>query len=253
MKKYETYLPVFPGFYGTIFEADEERETESINDAREELSLEPIKDYDIEFDYEGYRQSVARKCCDFLSDNLSGLGFVSKITMQMLRSPREYNFYNDAIDIVIEMDVKNRRAIQDYIYSHKEEFKKYLRSNYTSCSGFFSSYSNYFEDWDEETGNFYMFKNPGHYLGAILNFICECEEITGEQMYYSIEDSLWAIDFDFETTKMQCKTCGDWYSMRREYLMQTERDTVLLGKEYEPIPFALWVAKNKDFHHCGNM
>lgn len=250
MKKYETYLPVFPGFYGTIFEADEERETNGINDVREELSLEPIKDYDIEFDYEGYHQSVARKCCDFLSDNLSELGFVSKITMQMLRSPREYNFYNDSIDIVIEMDIKNRRAIQDYIYSHKEEFEKYLRSNYTSCSGFIPGYSNYFEDWDEETGNFYMFKNPGHYLGAILNFICECEEITDERMYYSIEVSLEAVDFDFETTKVQCEKCGEWYTPKKEYLLQVEKDKKNYGKEFEPIPFDIWSTKNKNLKHC---
>lgn len=251
MKKYETFLPVFPGFYGTIFEPNESDEIDYINEVRQEAGLERVDDYSIEFDYPQYYENVAKECCDFLSDNLARLGFVSKITKECVVSPREYNFRNDSINIVVEMDLKNRKAIQTYIFAHRKEFQAYLKESYTSCSGFISRYSNLFEDWSDETGKFHDFKNPGHYLGAVLQFICEQEDIDDESMYYAaVETRVECVDYDFETTKMKCEKCGEWYSMRREYLAQVERDTILLGKEFEPIAFELWVAKNKDFKHC---
>ena len=39
---FETYLPVFTGFYGTIFEPDESSEIEGINELRESKGLKPI-------------------------------------------------------------------------------------------------------------------------------------------------------------------------------------------------------------------
>ena len=61
MTKIETYLPVFTGFYETIFDSasHEDCEIYNINEDREKLKLEPVKWEDCKFDYKTYRADVA--------------------------------------------------------------------------------------------------------------------------------------------------------------------------------------------------
>ena len=216
-----------------------------------DAGLERVDDYSIEFDYPQYYENVAKECCDFLSDNLARLGFVSKITKEAIVSPREYNFRNDSINIVVEMNLKNRKEIQKYIFAHRKEFQAYLKERYTSCSWFIPSYSCWFEDWEMGTGSFYSFKNPEHYLGAVLQFVCEQEDIDDESMYYACDSVILECeDFDYETTKVKCEECGQWYSLRREYDAQVEKQTAQLGRKFTPIAFEVWAEKNKDYKHC---
>lgn len=222
--KYKTFLPVFPGFYGTIFEADETGEIDHINEVRMDAGLERVDDYSIEFDHSVYEQEMSRSCCLFIYGFLDRLGMVNGIRMEELVSPREYNFANDSINIEVELSAKNRKAIQYYVYSRKDAFEKFLKDRYTPCSGFIPSYSCWFEDWEMETGSFYSFKNPEHYLGAVLQFICEEEKIDEESMYYAaVETHVECVDYDFKTTKVKCADCGEWYSLRREYDAQVEK------------------------------
>ena len=58
--KYKTFLPVFPGFYGTIFEPNESDEIDYINEVRQEAGLERVDDYSIEFDHSGYEREMSR-------------------------------------------------------------------------------------------------------------------------------------------------------------------------------------------------
>lgn len=254
MKKYETYLPVFPGFYGTFFEPSEESEIEYINQTRKENGLEPITDYSIEFDNAQYELDMCESCCSVMDGFLGGLKLVSKITMQNISSPKEYNFHNDSINVVIEMDAKNRKAIQTYIYAHRKEFEEYLKETYTSCDGFWSSYSNLFTEWEAETGNFYRFDDPAHYLGSVLEFICQQENITSETLYEFTEAYLGCEDYEFETTKIQCPVCKDWYvadkDQKWQYNNQIEFDKQNYGKEFEPIPYESWLKKQPVYEHC---
>jgi len=146
MKKYDTYLPLFPGFYGTMFESEEEAEIDRINSDRSDAGLEKIDDGSIEFDEDGYRRAIAAKCCNFLSKKLQELNVVQDIFFQDIISPREYNFANDSINIAVGLTVKNRRAIQAYVLGHRKEFQEFLKSRYTACSGFIPSYSNLLVD-----------------------------------------------------------------------------------------------------------
>lgn len=253
MKKYETFLPVFPGFYGTIFESEEEAEIDRINEDRSDARLEKIDDGSIEFDEDGYRRAIAAKCCNFLSKKLQELNLAQEIFFQAISSPREYNFANDSINISVGLTVKNRKAIQAYVLGHRKEFQEFLKGRYTACSGFIPRYSNLLLDWSDETGKFYKFENPGHYLGAVLEFICECEEITEEDMYEACSDIyLEAEDYDYEISKQRCAKCGQWYSLSREYSKQVARDTELYGKKFVPIAFDLWAKKQENFKHCEN-
>ena len=211
MKKIETFLPVFPGFYGTIFEADEENEISGINDEREGKGLERLDlNSDIKFDYATYEQDVCEGAVDFIEGELMKLGLVKWIKFQTQCSPKEYNFANDSINIKVGTNVRN---LSKYINSHVKEFRAYLKEHYTSYDGFISFQSNDADEWRDETKNF-MSNLDGHKLGALLEFVCEVENIDSESMYYCTEAYLSVEDYEHETTKIKCPDCGEWYSQK---------------------------------------
>ena len=182
MKTIETYLPLFSGFYGTYWEGDDkiEQEIEHLNELRAVKGLEPI-DYDAcQFDYKDYEMQVVKGIAQYLEREL--VGFVNNITIQGVVSPREYNFYNDSANVVITLSKGNIELINSYLSIHSTEFAAYLKERYTSCSGFISSYPNNIEEFME--GEPLEHK---HKLGAILDFICECEGIEEINAYYNVE------------------------------------------------------------------
>lgn len=173
--KVETWLPVFSGFYGTIWETDydEENEIEWINEQRTEKKLAPITWDDVEWDYEGYRQAVAKGATKWIGETLKREGFISGYVFRELRSPREYNFANDAIDVEFTLSTVNREKIQEYLEEHLEKFTEYISDTYTSCSGFISFYSNDATEWLADLDATLEHR---HKLGAVLSFILENED-----------------------------------------------------------------------------
>jgi len=183
--KVETYLPVFSGFYGTIWEPNEDSEIEYINEERERKGLEPV-DFDaIDFDYSGYREHAAKQITYAVEDHLKD--FVKSIKFQELRSPREYNFANDSINVEITLTQKNVKVIRDFLKTNKEAFANYLRDTYTSRSGFISFYPNYIEGF---CGDLKEALQDKHKLGSILNFIAFFEDgnETELNLYYRCND-----------------------------------------------------------------
>lgn len=79
MTTIETGLPVFPGFYNTIFEANVEDELYSQNSDRDP-SLPKLEWDDLEFDYDYYEREVVKQCCSFMQDSLAE--FVTEIRFQ---------------------------------------------------------------------------------------------------------------------------------------------------------------------------
>lgn len=185
MKTIETYLPVFPGFYGTIFESSsEEYEFDYINEQRQENGLEPFKnDEDFDWDYSQYCEDVCKGCVNAIERELTDIGLVKSITFQSIDSPREYNFRNDSINVAIGLTKANERAILAYLKANDSDFEAYVKENYTSCSGFISSYPNVVSE--------YMSDEPlehSHRLGSILNFILRNEGYTEMSLYDGIVD-----------------------------------------------------------------
>ncbi len=169
---------MFPGFYGTIFEPSEEAEIQYLNEEREKNGL-PEVDFDaIQFDYDTYRNDVARKAINFIERELSD--YVRSINFESLHSPREYNFANDSINCIIEPKI---REIKKYLKTNAPAFAQYLKDTYTSRSGFISSYPNNIEMFMQDK----PFEHR-HKLGSILNFICQNEGITQESLYYGCDD-----------------------------------------------------------------
>ena len=198
--KVNTWLPVFPGFYYTIFDCDSEVDNEiyNINETREELGLPEI-DYDsVNFDYDSYRDEMAEGSVAFMAEELKD--YVTSIKMQKLVSPREYNFTNDSINIEVELSHKNKRAIMLMLLENRSEWLDYIKETYTSRSGFWSYYSSDGSEWlmDKEL------LTDDHKLGAVLEFLCCCILcIDEESMYYSASEDvcLSVMNYDELTTK----------------------------------------------------
>jgi hypothetical protein len=198
--KFETFLPLFPGFYNTYLESDDAEgyELDYINEQRAENGLEPIEWDKCEFNYNDYRQRVSKEYTNAVEHELKSLGLVNNIEFQKLISPKEYNFSTDSIDVEIDVNIEN---LQKYIAENKQKFIEYLKEKYTSCSGFISHYSTDFDVWSEDTDTFTNFDCNGHYLGSILDFVLSNEgieydlDLNGETNYITVTN------FDELTTK----------------------------------------------------
>ena len=182
METIKTYLPVFPGFYGTLFEADETQEIDHINELREVANMEPVKFDDIKFDYKTFEKESAMQAVNFIEKELNEVldtNFV--ITFEELISPREYNFTNDSINVEIKGTAQDFEAVQNYINNNFAAFNKYIKERYSSCSGFISFYTN-------EGAEFLALsiEEDNHIFGSLLDFIFENEKIDQEQMYYYV-------------------------------------------------------------------
>jgi len=186
--KINTYLPVFQGFYGSIFEADnEENEIDDINSQREAKGLEPISFDDCIFDYKSYCQKVSEECVDAIETKLKEI--INKdirIDLENLVSPREYNFVNDSINIEIELTKEAQDAIIKILKDNENAFKQFVKERYTSRSGFISNHSPYYEEWIEiiKTWDNDLLD---HKLGAVLDFILKEDSYDESQLYYDLE------------------------------------------------------------------
>ena len=124
-QKVETWLPVFPGFYGTWYEPDETNEIEYINQERQENGLTELPYDMIEFDYEEYENNVSQSACEVIESKLSK--YITKIVFQNLSSPREYNFTNDSINCEVWLTSENEKTILSFLENNKKEFADYLK------------------------------------------------------------------------------------------------------------------------------
>ena len=120
--KYNTFCPLFPGFYGTVFEYDNEgQDIESYNE-----EFGSIFDYeDFTFDYADYRTRVSKAFVNRLETELNSILPV-KIEFQELYSPKEYNFSNDAINVSVELNLNvllaHIKALLDCLCNIQQEF-----------------------------------------------------------------------------------------------------------------------------------
>ena len=204
MKTIETWLPVFPGFYNTIFEPDETSEIDYINSERVNKGLCELEFDAIKFDYEQYENDIAESCCDYIESLLSDK-FIKKLKFQKIRSPREYNFINDSVDIEITLTTENIKNIEKYLSDHLELFAKYI---YTSYDGFWSHYSNDVDSWLGEDCLYHT-----HQLGSILQFII-MNENEGDLVYdmyeYCSDTYLYASNYDDCIDKEYCVECKEF-------------------------------------------
>ena len=166
MKTIETYLPVFPGFYNTIFEPESE-----CNDIIYTYNQENDTNFDydnFDWDYSEYYDQIARNCCDAIETLLKKNNIVQSIKFQNIVSPQYYNYSNDSINVEVEINIENLIL---FIAQNKKEFDTYIKENYSSRDGFMSFHSNDGDEWFKSlVCN--DFKKEKHCFGALLEFVC---------------------------------------------------------------------------------
>ena len=163
MQSVETFLPIFQGFYRTVFQySNEDVEVEHFID---ETGKDICSD-DLNFDYKQYYKEIAKECCDYFESEFSD--FVHKCEFQELVSPKFYNFSNDSVNCLITPNVN---AIKKYLEEYSDEFSEYLKEKFTSYNGFYSFYSNDIDNWDIDKALEHKTQ-----LGSILDFIAFNED-----------------------------------------------------------------------------
>ena len=205
-----TWLPVFPGFYGTYYEnydADVQAIDDKIDELAEDYKIHPrvidaLRNHGgnwdlLDVDYPEFDEECARRCCDWVEDQLKYLfGDGSKVVYEEIKSPREYNFANDSINATITVDMAK---VVDYLHAHRKEFAKYLADNYTSYDGFWSYYSPEIKGWLPENATEDTVEWNDHQTGAVLDFILrnefgnsdECEFDAVYQQYAYVEENVF--------------------------------------------------------------
>ena len=166
-KAIDTWLPLFKGFYGTIWDGDSELDSF--------CEYNEVSSDEVDVDWLGYRQKVAVSITSEIESKLVELGLIESITYQHITSPNYYNFVNDSIDVEIIPIVDN---IVSYIHSNYDAFDTYLKQRYTSRDGFISFRFNSAVEWAEDTSNFTILGKDSHVLGALLDFALVNEEVS---------------------------------------------------------------------------
>jgi hypothetical protein len=223
MFKTNTWLPVFSGFYGTIFQPDYDYITEDLKElqnadscyssSKTESELATyIKNhnsaeiqgiiekfiYNESYDYlnnERYETAVCKKACSAIKDLLIEHELVTNLKYQKIVSPKYYNFSNDSINISITLTNKNIENIKKIIKENYYEWTDYLKDTYTSRPGFASWHDNFpeSEEWNIETA-----LQDEHNTGSILEFILkEILNIDDEWLYYSIHNDGHVLECDY--------------------------------------------------------
>lgn len=165
----KTFLPLFSGFYNTIWDfetTDFENENDCIFD-------------ELVIDYNKYNNDVVLGICDFVKNNCE---FITTVELEGIKSPKEYNFYNNSANVTIDIDLV---GFKKFIYANVETFETYFKNHYTSYDGFMSRYENTFEGWKVDTNDFLDL--DGHFLGALLDCYFEIKEITELYCYYDVD------------------------------------------------------------------
>ena len=170
MKKIESYLPLFDGFYNTHFEYD--NEDDDIQWFNETHGTDLFYE-DFDWNYTERQQRISKQVCDIVEGLLSDEDINMTINFQKLVSPKFYNFTNDSIDCEYVISQKEYDKIIDYIKVNWSNFEEYIKDRYTSRSGFISSHSNNAEVW---MNNIKSESHLEHNFGAVLEFILQNEE-----------------------------------------------------------------------------
>lgn len=176
-KRIESFLPVFNGFYETVFAPDED------------LVIESPYTYDnYIFDYDEYKERVAKAATNQIENKLAEILNNKGVTIgyENIVSPRFYNFETDSINVKYKLTTEAIKSINTYLKTNKEAFATYIKERYTSRDGFMSFYSNNANEWLNEllTDK----KQLNHAFGAILEFIFENEGYNSYELYTDICD-----------------------------------------------------------------
>lgn len=166
--KVHTFLPLFSGFYNSIWDYNiYDEETQIIESYNEENGTDlDWSDFNWTYDFVGYSKEITEGIMNAIKEEFPGL--VVSYEFEELIQPKEYNFNTDSIDIILEVD---KAVLLSLIGGAREKLTEKIKENYTSCSGFYSSYSNDLNKWISAIEN--EDDSIKHKVGAIIGMLYE--------------------------------------------------------------------------------
>lgn len=186
MKTFETFLPLFTGFYNTLFEPDLDSyfDSEDIDDNKE-------RDYIYgRFDNTKYETDMSLFMCDAIQNAIdTHLGLECEITLQEVIKPSYYNYRNDSVNIEIKIDIKK---LLDLVNKNYEVISENVKNDYKSYDGFIPSYKNNLDIWIKEINEN---ENLDHYIGALLGYLLNIKEYDRYSLYHDVADDIYICDY----------------------------------------------------------
>lgn len=208
-KPVSTFLPIFPGFYNTIFDEGDSFVEFELDDEDgfysnyPELAGVPFDFIQDNFwdavDYAKGNLGVVNALVKAVKELLSD--FIISIKLEKLVSPKEYNFHNDSVNVEI---VPNVQAIRSFIHENWDAFQSFIRKRYTSRDGFMSFHSPDADEWKQDTDDFRELGVNGHVLGAVLEFIAQVKGVDDMALYYATDVlSAFSESVEVNTTRVK--------------------------------------------------
>lgn len=185
------YIPFFPGFYGTVFESNDDivstiftedikecLEIKNLNDDKLEDAIERVSVWDY-FDNKEYEKDIGEQFVYWLNNEISdieilkGFGF----EYESIHHPKEYNFTTDKIEGYLNIPAGGIDRIIKEIESD-EDFDKYCRENFSSYSGFVSFIPNNKKDFLETLKEYVKYDDEANFsrnFSLMVRYLIERE------------------------------------------------------------------------------
>lgn len=173
--KYQILAVPFLGFYGTCW-------GDMIDRCEQDEKDLLVERYNVDRDFldqcveaeNGWRtrckEQIAQWYCEryfSLLSEFTGINF--EVLSISIDSPQYYNFQNDKLIATVSVRMKRKKmfgTIRNLMHEHFDELDKIVRSNHTSCNGFWSYMSNDINDWFSKIED-----SSQPYLDYVLGYI----------------------------------------------------------------------------------
>jgi hypothetical protein len=197
MKTIESYLPIFPGFYNTIFDDDSAIDNAMQNIEEDLEEGQSIDFVDIDWGHKDYMDRVANAAIGSIENYLRHDGFSIGINFDAVYSPREYNFGNDVINCTYDVNQEDFNSLIDYLKANISEFDAFVEEKYSSRSGFMSFFATDLDTWFNE----YLKDDSDKFeraFAGLLEFYLENEQYTIENMLDDCSSETSYIDYEIK-------------------------------------------------------
>lgn len=210
----KTWLPIFPGFYNTIFQC--EIDSWLLWDNPDDIPDE-IQDYVRDIIWDKYNHAereerVVTLFIDYLNGELKDMGYDARFALERIVHPHEYNFKNDSVNVDLKISTSDwYKLVRDIQDNYLEAFATYIQRNYTSYDGFYSHYSNDPNEWLAwMNAGLENMENTAHVVGAILHFYLSHAGDKDIELscYYHVAENIYEpeyIDYDDVIAKVNEK------------------------------------------------
>lgn len=148
-------IPCFPGFYetrfGALLNAEQERYRSELHN-QHGVPSELLEELDTSSAWiKGAHLAIATVYATcYLSFVKEATGLRFKLLNVCIRSPKEYNFTNDQLDVEVEIDGTTKQitdTVLDKMQNWRSELGWIIKNEHSSRSGFWSFMSNDIDEW----------------------------------------------------------------------------------------------------------